>query len=279
MLRIFAISSQVAYGHVGLAAILPAIQSLGHEVLALPTVMLSNHPGHRHFAGERISPATLKAMAVAMDKNGWLTGIDRVLTGYLPSTEHVAFAADTIARIKTRSPAAEIICDPVIGDAIDGIYIDIEAAEAIRDRLLPVSDLIVPNNFELSWLAGTDIGSEADILRARQAFPGTAVLATSVPTGKHGIMANVFSPPATPGGSPTAATSCRFTVYPDVPKGTGDFFSGLIAAGAAFNLATAQTSALAKLSMGKKHLDIAPQRANWIAVEPLPIIPVNSGAL
>jgi len=45
-MRILCISSQVAYGPVGNTAAVPALQAMGHEVLALPTILLSNHPGH-----------------------------------------------------------------------------------------------------------------------------------------------------------------------------------------------------------------------------------------
>ena len=42
MARILAISSHVVRGHVGLAASVPALQWLGHEVWALPTVILAS---------------------------------------------------------------------------------------------------------------------------------------------------------------------------------------------------------------------------------------------
>ena len=45
MARILAISSHVVRGNVGLAATVPALQSLGHEVWALPTVLLASRPG------------------------------------------------------------------------------------------------------------------------------------------------------------------------------------------------------------------------------------------
>ncbi len=56
MARILAISSHVAHGHVGLGAIVPALNRLGHEVIALPTVLLSNHPRHKQCAGEPVAP-------------------------------------------------------------------------------------------------------------------------------------------------------------------------------------------------------------------------------
>ncbi len=92
--RVLAISSQVARGHVGLSAIVPALQALGHEVIALPTILLSNHPGHPRFAGERIAPDLLMRMLDALEFNRWLGEIDAVLTGYLPSAAHVAVAVD-----------------------------------------------------------------------------------------------------------------------------------------------------------------------------------------
>ena len=68
MARVLALSSHVAFGSVGLAAIVPALQSLGHEVIAVPTVVLSNHPGYGPFSGERISAAMLGQILDALDR-------------------------------------------------------------------------------------------------------------------------------------------------------------------------------------------------------------------
>ena len=70
MARVFALSSHVAFGSVGLAAIVPALQSLGHEAVAVPTVVLSNHPGYGAFSGDQIAPATLDQIVDALDANG-----------------------------------------------------------------------------------------------------------------------------------------------------------------------------------------------------------------
>jgi pyridoxine kinase len=66
MSRVLAISSQVAYGYLGLSAAVPALQALGHDVMALPTVLLSNEPGDRPSAGQRIAPAVLADIAEAL---------------------------------------------------------------------------------------------------------------------------------------------------------------------------------------------------------------------
>ena len=148
MPRVLAISSHVACGHVGLAAIVPALQALGHDVIALPTVLLSNHPGHAHVAGARVDPDQLRRMLGALEANGWLGDIDAVLTGYLPSVEHVRFAADAVAAVTQANPRAIVLVDPILGDDPKGLYIDVTAAAAIRDTLLPAATTI-----KLRWRA------------------------------------------------------------------------------------------------------------------------------
>ena len=77
MPRVLVLSSHVAFGSVGLAAIVPALQALGHEVVALPTIVLSNHPGYACFSGEQIAPATLEQIVDALEANGWLPASTR----------------------------------------------------------------------------------------------------------------------------------------------------------------------------------------------------------
>ena len=92
MATVLAMSSMVARGHVGLGAITPALQLQGHEVIALPTVVLSNHPAHRDVARLEVPASRLEAMLDALEANGWLGSVDAVLTGYLPTVSHVEFA-------------------------------------------------------------------------------------------------------------------------------------------------------------------------------------------
>ena len=60
MARILAISSHVVRGQVGLAATVPALQSLGHEVWALPTVLLASRPGLGRMSRYELPPAEQK---------------------------------------------------------------------------------------------------------------------------------------------------------------------------------------------------------------------------
>lgn len=229
MAHILAISSQVAYGTVGLSVIVPALQALGHEVIGLPTVLLSNHPGHLHSSGTRVDPMTLAAMVDALDANGWLSSIDGVLTGYLPSAEHVAFAASAVERVLKRSRAVRPVhlCDPVLGDDPKGLYIDPAAAVAIRDRLVPGADLVTPNRFELSYLSGHDVRSAVDVARVRLPCAGT--YATSIPVLEGREIANVAVVQDGQTGA-NLAFETRVALRSEAPHGTGDLFSALLLA-------------------------------------------------
>lgn len=225
MARILAISSQVARGSVGLSIIVPALQALGHEVIALPTIVLSNHPGHPHVAGTQIDPSVLHTMLHALEANGWLESVDGILTGYLPSVEHVRFAAAAVARIKSLRGAHAVtyLCDPVLGDDPKGLYIAKTAAEAIRDQLIPLADLATPNRFELSYLNSTHI--KADVRSAESAtechLDCGATFATSIPSDRPGETMNVMA-------AAGLRALTRVPLRPNAPNGTGDLFSGLL---------------------------------------------------
>ncbi len=229
MARILAISSQVVRGHIGLSAVVPALQALGHEVWPMPTILLSNHPGHATAAGLRTPVEKLDAMLDALAANGWLGEIDAVSTGYLPSAEHVAFAARAIARVKDVRADAHVLVDPVLGDEPKGLYIDPLAAAAIRDRLVPLADVLTPNRFELGWLTERSLWNVEEAGAAARSLDCPCVVVTSAGVGgcdadTAGAGARILTLLATPDASATFATPYR----PHVPHGTGDLFSGLL---------------------------------------------------
>ena len=104
MAKVLAISSHVVRGHVGLAASVPALQLLGHEVWALPTVLLASRPGLGRLERLAISGPELARMLAALEADGCWPQIDAVFTGYFPSPDSVAAAAAAIASVKAARP-------------------------------------------------------------------------------------------------------------------------------------------------------------------------------
>lgn len=258
-ITILAISSSVAAGHVGLSAIIPTLNALKLQAVALPTTILSNHPGFRHFAGLRIEPDVLMAMLDALAANAMLDAIDTILTGYLPTPAHVTIAETAIDRVRSLNPDALYICDPILGDDPKGLYIAEDAAFALRDQLVPRADIVLPNRFELSWLSGQEIARAAEPVEAAiiaaHSLPAPRVIAKSIPISSDHL-ANLDI---------TATSADVFTIAKRqrVPQGTGDVLSALIAARQPLGLATAALQILIDQSIGAEHLQIVPAAPSW----------------
>ena len=254
-MRILSVSSQVAYGPVGNSAAVPALQAGGHEVLAIPTVMLSNHPGHGRPAGFRTSPGDLGDILGALDTLGVLSGVGGVLTGYFASREQIETVATVLVRMKSAKPGIFILVDPVLGDE-EGLYVPQAVANAIRTHLLPLASCITPNRFELAFLSGLEVNDGLSAVAAARHLRIAEVLATSIPAA-GGELSTVL---ITADGQHTI-TAPKLN---QVPNGTGDFLSGLYLAArengsphSAFTSAMATLNRAIALSAGTMVLDVA----------------------
>ena len=185
-MRILSIQSSVAYGHVGNSAATFPLQRLGHEVYPVLTVHFSNHTGYGSWRGIVLDPAVVADVIAGIDDRGALAGVDAVLTGYQGSPGVAEVVLDAVARVRALNPRAVYCCDPVLGDVGRGMFVLPGVPELMRDRVVPVADIITPNEFELAYLAGVEVsqlGELAALLdavdRVRSTGPST-VLVTSV---------------------------------------------------------------------------------------------------
>src|SRR5262245_5743899 len=144
MATVLAISSHVARGTVGLAASVPALQLLGHEVWALPTVLLASRPGLGRLQGRELPAPDLAAMLAALEADGCWRMLDAVLVGYFPSAQSVSVVAEAVRRIRQASPQVPVLVDPIVGD-LGRLYVAETTAAAIRDELLPLATVATPN--------------------------------------------------------------------------------------------------------------------------------------
>lgn len=218
MAQVLAFSSYVASGHVGLAAVVPALQRLGHEVIALPSVVLSNHLGHVHWAGRPVALEDLTAMLEALEQNGQFADIDAILTGFLPTPEHVALAAKTVRHVRDRHGDVAYLCDPVFGDEPEGHYIGVPAAQAIASELVPLATYVTPNRFEAKFIFGEGFDDP------QKALPKDCRLlaVTSAELAGDQLRTRCVT------SDPEAAFACAVPYRPVVPHGTGDLFAALL---------------------------------------------------
>ena len=188
-MKILSIQSSVAYGHVGNSAAVFPLQRLGHEVWPVLTVHFSNHTGYGAWRGPLLAPSDVAEVITGIEERGVLPQCDAVLSGYQGAEEVGEVVLDAVARVKAANPAAVYCCDPVMGDVGRGFFVRPGIPEFMRDRVIPAADLATPNQFELEFLTGRQVGSTADLLDAADALrdlgPRT-VLVTSVETGDAG---------------------------------------------------------------------------------------------
>lgn len=271
MSTVLCLSSQVVRGYVGGSAARIAMERLGHEFWLLPTVILSNHPGHARFAGEQVPSGRLRAMLEALEVNGWLADVDAVMTGYMPSPEHVTLAAGTVAKVKDAHGDAPYLCDPILGDSPGGLYVDEEVASAIRDELIPLADIATPNRFELEWLSGRKSKRAKTALSpARELGPAT-MLVTSLTGDDPKNLVNLLV-------ADKGAWQTQVIRRKGAPRGVGDLnaalFLGHLLNGSdprdALGRATAGVEAALDASKGADELLLAGAR-EWASAEAWPV--------
>ena len=181
-MRFLSIQSSVAYGHVGNSAATFPLQRLGHEVWPVHTVVFSNHTGYGAWRGPLLSPDDVRAVVTGIAERGVLPTCDGVLSGYLGGPGICEVVVDAVAQVKAANPAATYTCDPVMGNATSGCFVDPAIPPIIREQVVPVADIITPNQFELGFLTQTepeDLASTLDSADAARALGPSTVLVTS----------------------------------------------------------------------------------------------------
>jgi len=181
--KILSIQSAVAYGHVGNSAAVFPLQRIGVEVLPVYTVNFSNHTGYGAWRGPLISPDDVREVIAGIEDRGVLGQIDAVLSGYQGSDGIGDVIIEAVAKVKAANPSAIYACDPVMGNAKSGCFVAPAIPVLLRERVVPVADIITPNQFELGFLTGTkplSIESTLESVDAARAMGPSTVLVTSV---------------------------------------------------------------------------------------------------
>jgi len=184
-MNILSIQSHVAYGHVGNSAAVFALQRLGCEVWPVHTVQFSNHPGHGAWRGRVLAPDLIREVVNGIADRGVLTTCDGVLSGYIGALEIGQAVLDAVGQVKRASDSALYCCDPVIGDVGPGIYVQADIPGLMRERAVPLCDVVTPNQFELDCLSGRatpTIAAALDAVAILHALGPGVVLVTSLRT-------------------------------------------------------------------------------------------------
>ncbi|EPS45112.1 hypothetical protein H072_863 [Dactylellina haptotyla CBS 200.50] len=166
--RVLSIASHVVSGYVGNSVATFVMQLLGLEVCSLNTVQFSNHTGYGKWTGTRIPPSEIGELYEGL-KNNELADFEMLATGYVPGAEGLEAVGQIARDLKKRtvgdgSTKFFWVLDPVMGDS-GKLYVS-EMVIPVYKSLLPLADLITPNQYEVEWLTGIKLTSPADALTA-----------------------------------------------------------------------------------------------------------------
>src|SRR5258707_15499483 len=116
--------SQRACGHVGNSAAVFPMQMRGMEVMAVPTTLFSNRPRNPTIRGQVLDASLVADLLMGLEERGAVDTCQVILSGYLGSPEIGEVVADFITRAMRRNSTLIYCCDPVIGDADRGVFVE-----------------------------------------------------------------------------------------------------------------------------------------------------------
>ncbi len=183
-MNILSIQSHVAYGHVGNSSAVFPMQRLGCEVWPIHTVQFSNHTGYGAWKGRVFEGSMIDEIMDGIADRGVLPTCDGVISGYMGSADIGHAILSAVARVKAANPMALYACDPVIGDVGRGVFVRPGIPEFMRDKAMPMADVVTPNQFELEYLTGMPVGTLAEARSAvamlRKTGPRVVLLTSMV---------------------------------------------------------------------------------------------------
>ncbi|PWM45907.1 MAG: pyridoxamine kinase [Clostridiales bacterium] len=150
--RIVAIHDISCLGKCSLTVALPVLSAAGHEVLAVPTAVLSTHTGG--FTGFTFRDLTDDLLPIM---NHWQTlnlEYDAFYTGYLGSFRQIDIVCQMIEKLKTKETF--VFIDPVMGDNGKLYTAFTQNFPQEMKRLCAQADMICPNITEAALLTESD---------------------------------------------------------------------------------------------------------------------------
>lgn len=146
------------------SAVFP-LQLLGLDVDPVNSVQFSNHTGYSTCNGDVLNGTQLLTLIEGLEMNNLLSGYTHLLTGYIGSASFLQAVVEIAYKLKKINPGLTYVCDPVLGDE-GKLYVPEDLVEMYKTLVLPVVDVLTPNQFEAEILTGIKIQTESDAQRA-----------------------------------------------------------------------------------------------------------------
>lgn len=173
------------------------LQLLGFDVDVVNSVHFSNHTGYAHgFRGDVLAGNQLKEILEGLEVNGLLGNIEHLLTGYIGSESFLMGVLDVLTTLRKHNPKVRFVCDPVLGDH-GKFYVPTELVALYKEKVIPVADVVTPNQFEVEQLTGIRADSVNEARKACKVLhdmgPSLVIITSIVLEGDADVMAVLAS--------------------------------------------------------------------------------------
>uniref|UniRef100_A0A2K6RNG0 Pyridoxal kinase n=1 Tax=Rhinopithecus roxellana TaxID=61622 RepID=A0A2K6RNG0_RHIRO len=234
--RVLSIQSHVVRGYVGNRAATFPLQVLGFEVDAVNSVQFSNHTGYAHWKGQVLNSDELQELYEGLKLNN-VNKYDYVLTGYTRDKSFLAMVVDIVRELKQQNPRLVYGRQgPTLGSGC--VYVPEDLLPVYKEKVVPVADIITPNEFEAELLSGRKIHSQEEALAVMDMLhsmgPDTVVITSSnlpSPQGSDYLIVLGSQRRRNPAGS-VVMERIRMDIrkVDAVFVGTGDLFAAMLLA-------------------------------------------------
>nr|WP_241895690.1 bifunctional hydroxymethylpyrimidine kinase/phosphomethylpyrimidine kinase [Jatrophihabitans sp. GAS493] len=132
-----------------------------HGMSAITAVTVQNSLGVSGFYELPPTAVAEQIESVATD-----IGVDAAKTGMLASAKIIEAVAEVLRRLQI----GPLVVDPVAASQHGDALLRADALEALRDRILPLADLVTPNIGEIRLLTGIEVRSDSAAREAAHAL-------------------------------------------------------------------------------------------------------------
>uniref|UniRef100_A0A1B6MD03 Pyridoxal kinase n=1 Tax=Graphocephala atropunctata TaxID=36148 RepID=A0A1B6MD03_9HEMI len=227
--KVLSIQSHVVSGYVGNKSACFPLQVLGIEVDFINSVQFSNHTGYGVFKGQVLNEKDLGDLIDGLTANSLDTSYTHLLTGYIGNPNFLYKVAEVVKHLKAVCPSLTYICDPVMGDS-GHMYVPKELLPIYRDTIVPLADIITPNQYEVELLTGKSINQLADAWEAIDWFHQLGVKTVAISSSQLGTGNNLLALASSITDGKKSQVTIEIPLLDATFTGTGDLFAALFLA-------------------------------------------------
>ncbi|XP_041351850.1 pyridoxal kinase-like isoform X2 [Gigantopelta aegis] len=225
---VLSIQSSVVWGYVGNKSATFPLQLLGFDVSNINSVQFSNHTSYKVFRGQVLDDKDVSELYDGLKSNN-LLDFSHILTGYVGSKSFLEKVAEIIKDIRSCNPNLVYVCDPVMGDN-GKMYVPEDLLPVYRDLIIPLADIITPNQFELELVTGITVKSAQDAIKGIDILHGKGVKTVVLSSGLLADDGKLMCIASTDNGSSKERYKIEIPYLPEKFVGTGDLFAAAMLA-------------------------------------------------